>query len=77
MLLAFSNTNLSSAIAYEKTLFGTILSSSCAPNVYSPASELFNEPSRMTQDDVNRADNQAYTVSYMWVETVGRAYVEL
>lgn len=62
--MAYTNTNLSSAHAYERTLFATILSSSCAPlaGANMESYSLFNNPARMTQSDVEREENTAFSV---------------
>jgi len=64
VLLGYTNTTSSSARAFEKSLFGTILSSSCAPGHYreGAANDLFINPDKMTQADVDRAEAMAYSV---------------
>lgn len=64
--MAFTNTNHLSGIAFEKTLFGSILSSSCAPNNLSTMTDgdtLFSNPVGMSHSDVERAEHTAASVS--------------
>ncbi|XP_067950362.1 ubiquitin conjugation factor E4 A-like [Watersipora subatra] len=80
VLLAYTNTTNPSATAMEKTLFGTILSSSCAPsNQPGPieSSQLFENPSRMTQADVELAEQMAFSNSALIIDCMSKLFLKL